>query len=239
MMLHTRKMRWLLINILTVSVLVGTTLQMTACSDSASPENKTTWITGQVIDSAGEPVVGAQVLVGYRPSFADILYPETSLKLLRDLPPALEYSYIQITNVCGDTIRTLCNGECQDTPAWDGLDDSGQRVVEGKYIAVVATADTIRTMDLMLIFDYHDWDTSDGNYHAITDGDGHFTLRDHCLGFGETVSQYDEETGGTVDIRITRMVNLKVVGPAGGFARADSVMFPVSGQLVLDFELSE
>ncbi len=212
------------------------------CSDSTSPTPSTALLTGSVTDLAGNPIEGAALLVGFRASFADLLQPEKGQPDVADLPPGQEVLWIKITDACGDTIRTLCEGDCQGEPGvilWNGLDDAGLRVVEGVYYYSLATADTLVGAKMVLIHDYHDWNTTDCRAHAVTDAGGVFRLGGECLGFGTVITCLDEEGNFQDERPVTRMVNLRVICPDGRWVRRDSVLFPEEGTLTEDFVLPE
>jgi len=168
------------------------------------------------------------------------LLPEKQLPLA-DLPPGGNIYWLKITNACGDTVRTICDEGCNDpvSIAWDGLDDTGLRVVEGLYKMVLDHAEGLISQDLVLIHDYHEWDSSQGGHHALTDGNGEFLLPDDCLGFGHMVTTTDEY-GNTIDDRpIERLVNLRAVDGAGNVARRDSILFPTGGNLEVNFVIED
>ena len=218
-------------------------LQLIACSDSTSPDSDEATVTGSVLDDSGEPVSGASILVSYRPSFDDLLQPEKGYTFTRDLPPPLNIDWIRVVNACQDTIRTICDqdcsGEISNTVMWDGLDDTGARVVDGLYFLVMSAADTISTHDLVLITEYHNWNTEDCQYHARTGADGSYTLSDECLGFGHDFESVDENGESTGTRTITRMVNLRALSSDGKVARCDSVLFPETGSAVVDFVMPD
>ena len=216
-----------------------TSLALSSCSDSTGPETLPASITGTVVDPAGDPIEGASILVSFRPSFEDILVPEKRMGSVADLPPADVY-WIRITDACGDTIATVCDEGCDDQGSyyWDGLDDAGLRVVEGLYWYVLASSEGFTTNKLVLIHDYTEWDTENCRAHDFTDTSGRYSLSDECLGFGEMITVTDEE-GNIVDERpLGRTVNLRAVSPGGSVVRRNSVTFPGSGSLRVDFVIS-
>ena len=224
---------------LLIPILVVGTFYLAACSDSTTPDHQNPRIIGSVTGSGGDAVPGASILVSFRPSFEDVLQPEKGQPAPSDLPPPGPIYWIKITNACGDTIRTLCQEGCNDIGGiyWDGLDDAGLRAVEGVYTFILAMPEDYSISDFVLIHYYTDWNTEDCQTHCSSGAEGQFELSDRCLGFGKSITVMDEE-GNMVDERpISRLVNLRVVSPAGQIALRDSVWFPTSGNLVVDFVL--
>lgn len=225
---------------LALALLAISALQLAACSDATSPGPHPALISGSVVGPAGNPIEDAAILVSFRPTFEDILYPEKGMTALTDMPPA-EVFWIRISNACGDTIRTLCDEGCNDFGSiyWDGLDDAGLRAVEGIYWYTVAIPGGFNSQEFVLIHNYTEWNTEDCQAHASANSDGRYSLSDDCLGFGELVTVTDEE-GNIVDERpMGRVVNLRAVSPNGSVARRDSVRFPSSGSLTVDFILPQ
>ena len=224
---------------LILTLLLTAILSLTACSDSTSPQSLPARITGTVVDPSGDPIEGASILVSFRPTFEDVLVPEKGRMSVADLP-ATDVYWIRITDACGDTIATLCDEGCDEMNSyyWNGLNNEGLRAVEGLYWYVLASSDGFTTNKLVLIHNYTEWDTENCQAHDVTGPTGGYSLSDDCLGFGEMITVTDEE-GNIEDERpIGRTVNLRAVSPGGSVARRNSVIFPSSGSLRVDFVLS-
>ena len=221
--------------LLTVLLLVALTI-FTACSDSTKPEPPPT-LLGTVTDQAGQPVPDAAILISFYPSFEDVMQPD---KTRADFPPDGTVDWFKVVDACGDTIRTLCDGDCGQSGVlmWDGLDDDGRRVLEGVYTAALAVSDTIQSVQLVMIHFYAGWEPATDRAHTMTDPEGNYRLDDGCLGFGAVVTVTDE-VGDVIDERaISRVVDVRVMATDGAWARRDSVVFPASGQQRLDFTLN-
>jgi hypothetical protein len=217
------------------ALLLGVLALATACSDSTSPQRPGV-LTGTVRDQDGQPVAGASILISFYPTFEDVMQPQ---KARADLPPDSDLDWFKVVDACGDTIRTLCDGDCSlaGVIAWDGLDDQGRRALEGLYTYALAVNDTVTTGQVVMIHFYDGWDPAADRAHARTDAEGNYRLDDGCLGFGATITVTDE-LGDVVDERsLSRVVDVRVLAPGGARARRDSVVFPESGQLRLDFTL--
>lgn len=227
-----------------IVLLLGTaSFQLTACSDSTSPRSEPGTISGTVTDAAGQPVGEVAVLVSFRPTWIDLL-PSKRAAGAPDHPALATAIYsLKVTDACGDTVRTLFAGESPDPDSpmitWDGLDDAGQRVVEGLYFLVVAAEDTTLVQNFLLVHLYSDWDAATDGAHARTGADGRYTVDDACLGFGEIIA-FTDEMGEVLEERaISRFIRLSVLAADGRTAFRDSVLFPSDGNLTLDFVLPD
>jgi hypothetical protein len=203
------------------------------CSDSVSPPEPLPAITGTVTTTDSLAVSGASILVSYRPSFPDLYPAEVLTRRLTGalLAPAPIDSVlrISITDVCGDTVAILCDGDCADIAAWDGRDEEGLLVVEGFYTYSYELPDTTLSSRFFLVPGYDGWDPAAGEAHARTDGQGRFSLTDECLSFGEELAVTGPD--GVDTLVVTRVIDLCAVHPDGRQARLESTPFPEKGTL--------
>lgn len=221
--------------VLFVTLLALASCFLAACSDDDA-DNPPAVMKGTVTDTGGTPIANAALLVSFRPSFEDVLFP---LAADKDLPPTTLTS-LRVLDPCDNVVRTLCDGDCggQSTIIWDGRDDQGLRVVEGLYYYEAASPDSMIRRAFVMIHMYTEWDTEECEHHALTDADGKYTFDDKCLGFGTEVTTTDEE-GNVIDTRpILRLVNLHLVTDDGRMARRDSVYWPEHSSLTVDFTLA-
>jgi hypothetical protein len=208
-----------------LAALVGVAAQ-SGCSDSTAPAVPVS-IAGVVTTRDGLPVVNAPILVSYRPSFSDVLPPRQQTSVQPDTIGVPIDSW-HITNSCGDTVRTLCDGDCP-IGSWNGRADDGRRVVDGVYRQWVVFDDGTSFSSTFFMFsEYSDWTPSEYQEpHARTNGLGRFWLSDQCLGFGETLEFFED---GRYQVRVvTRWIDILAIDADGRRVWADSVLVPEQG----------
>lgn len=216
------------------------------CSDSTAPEPLPT-ISGTVITTDSLAVSGAAILVSYRPSYAQLLPKPGSEPAGREglLQPTTispdSVLEVFVTDICGDTVRIVCDGDCPDTGLiWDGRDEDGLRLMEGFYFFHIVLPETTLIGKVFVVPGYQGWDPADGRAHAWTDGQGHFSLSDECLSFGEELVVTGPDSTAPADtIPITRVIDLYAVHPDGRQARLESITFPEKGTLDVNLEIPD
>jgi len=203
---------------------------------------------GTVTTTDSLPVSGAAILVSFRPTL-DALgsKPEVSSRELLPLvePTTLDRDSVRkvwITDDCGETVRVLCDGDCQEagSATWDGRDDEGLTILDGVYILQMELPDTVLATKTLVLRGYGGWDPAEGRAHARTDDQGRFRLSDECMGFGTVLpasSEVDPDPLGTFEV--LREVDLYAVHPDGRQARLESVVFPEEGILDVNLVIPE
>lgn len=199
--------------------------------------------------SDGSPVANASVLIGYRPSVADLVPPRSESGFLSSAqwaggdalcaPDTLgcDVEWYGVTDACGDTVRTLCVGrECCDGGAvhWDGRNDEGARLLDGLYTVTIVTSTGTLSGNILVFSEYIDWDGVDyESPHASTDRSGFFSIPISCLGFGGTWPVDEWRVA-----EVSRWVDILAIHPGGVRVWADSVYVPEGGVEGIDLSFN-
>ncbi|MBC8423843.1 hypothetical protein H8E07_06940 [bacterium] len=185
-------------------LLLGVAL-LAGCSDGTGPQPDDT-IRGQIVDTQGDPVTDARIVLQYEvPVAAKTGKPTTPIHFeLPESGPVTAW----ISSYCdGDTLRMLIDGE---TPAgvhdihWDFLDDDQRLLPDGVYRFHLVT----ESGEVMSAFPLYHLGygglAADASLtpHAVVDDQGRFSLDQACLAFGFTYDSTDEsgEPAGSVTI---------------------------------------
>jgi hypothetical protein len=197
-----------------VSAALGATLVVARCGDPQSPA-ETPVLSGTVVDAQGAPVEGAQVGISYRlgsvslsaivpdeppvPPGATRLHPNTPnpFDRLTQLRFDLVDSPVRLSVLSRDrrTVRQLVDGALQrgvHTVLWDRLDDAGEPVPPGVYIARLETGapGSVQVQEVRMFYSTPD---SERMFDlATTDRDGRFSLALAGLPIGEVVNAFDQ-----------------------------------------------
>lgn len=185
-----------------------------ACNDATPPDPTQNDITGLVVDTLGQPVAGATVVLQLDtdpPMYWSPDKPQTQVEW--ELPEPCEMR-AWISSYCdGDVLRLLVDGQL---PAgvhmltWDGMNEAGLALPDGIYRFHVETEAGQSTVAFALL--YHSYRNLDAEAalapQAVTDAQGRFRLGQACLPFGFAFDAVDDSGDPISMITITRLVRV-------------------------------
>lgn len=184
--------------LLTALLLLG----VAACDEDDVPVDT---IRGTVVDSDGQPVEGAAIMLCYDLLIADPgAKPQTGIEFI---VPEPSHARAWVTESCHDaTVRTLIDDDLvagQFLVTWDGKNTEGDKVVPGVYIFNLVLGEETHTREMFLHeIGYAGHLTADGlESFAVTDADGKFSIDQNCLAFGYQGEGMDES--GTIPSTFT------------------------------------
>lgn len=208
---------------LLLTTLLCLPLLLAACSDDGTSPRIPAPVTGQVLDSAGQPVADAGILLNYQlpvfPAKAAEDRPATGFSF--DLPDTAWVKVFILAPCQGDTIRVLADqqmGPGHMFLIWDGHDEAGLIVPSSTYDFHLMTdgQDTV-TSFLLLLDDYPlDADPTLYRFLTLTDADGNFSLDQECLalGFQQPMIGIEGDTTGVFSLsREVRLFAMKAGHP--------------------------
>jgi len=165
-----------------------------ACSDDdpVTPATSSK-ITGTVVDSSGDPVSGAGIMMNYAIPY--LMRPSTRIQF-----QVLEEATVKvwITSECvEDTVRILVHGVLPagaHSVIWDSKDDEGLGMPSGLYTFHFQIDDQYNTSQSLILRDGYeaDADPEAFHFHAITGTDGTFSLDQGCLDFDYEIAMVNE-----------------------------------------------
>lgn len=209
------KLGMILMSFLAVACLV-------ACDDSTGPEPTDSTLRGQVVNTLGEPVAGATVVLQYEvdpPIGSAFDKPATTIQF--DLPETGPVT-LWISSFCdGDTVRMILDGELppgQHAVVWDGEDDAGRTMPDGVYWYHVVWADGENTQPMILLHLGYG-DLAEDAVLAplvVTDTQGRFALSQTCLPLDFVHEALDEEGEHLTTYTVTRSVRVWAYDPQSG-----------------------
>ena len=151
-------------------------------------------ITGRVVDSQGEAIKDAAILLTY--DYGNIV-PTNSTSLADFSLNTSGNVYIYIESMCGDTVNILIDDYMEagmHQISWDFTDLDGNIVFNGQYEMHYIDADNAIYQNIYVgQSDYSNLDNIEGyNYHAKTDDNGLFSIQFDCLPFNMEYFSVDE-----------------------------------------------
>jgi hypothetical protein len=204
-----------------ILILLAVGLLIGACSETTKPERIDNDLRGQVVDSLGQPVAGATVVLQYAvdlPVGSTFDKPRTTIQFgIPEQGPVT----LWISSYCdGDTVRMLLAGELppgQHEVLWDGQDDAGRTMPDGVYRYHLLTATGRNDQAIVLLYPgYQLPEAASFAPLAVTDANGRFALSQACLPFGFSFDAVNEigEILGTATV--TRSVRVWAYDPRSG-----------------------
>jgi len=170
-------------------------------------------ITGRVVDSQGEAIKDAAILLTY--DYGSI---HTSIPTANIPYGTAEdgHIFIWIESMCGDTINILIDdfqNAGYHTAIWNWNDLNGNIVVNGNYMIHMTVREMISTSNIYVgQSEYNTLEKIEGyNYHAITDNNGLFSIPFDCLPFGMEYLVTDENGNSAGNEEIPYKVKLWMI----------------------------
>lgn len=225
--------------------LLGLCFLLSGCSDDTT-EPELFAVTVTVTDRQGDPVEGLRASLS--PDVDDVIWshggkdgrPSTVIQF--DLPEPSDYT-MEILAVDGTHVWSISNEtmpEGQHTVIWSAVDDQGDRVHDGYYVAELTTApedapeDVVQTeTPFLLIAGSPDVYTT-----AVTDAAGRFEVTDRTYvpAFWDLLSlnQVDEQGEIVATVEVTTATRLVLVDDEGN--AMTHVFEAVDGPQALDLE---
>jgi len=194
--------------VIAMLVLIG------ACNDATPPDQPQNDITGLVVDTLGQPVAGATVVLQLAtdpPMYESPDKPQTWIEW--SVPEPCEVT-AWISSYCdGDVLRLLVDGMMPagvHAVTWDGLNDAGLVVPDGIYrYHLVTDAGESTGAFALLHYGYLSLDAEAVLApQATTDAQGRFRLDQTCLPFGFAFDAVDDSGDPISTITITRTVHV-------------------------------
>ena len=188
--------------VLTALALIG------ACNDATPPDPTQNDITGLVVDTLGQPVAGATVVLQLATDPSVYWSPDKPQTLIEWSMPEPGDMTAWISSYCdGDVLRLLVDGMMpagSGVLTWDGTNDDGLVLPDGVYRFHVVTDDGESTSAFTILHNGYLGLDAEAVLapQAITDAQGRFRLEQTCLPFGFTFEHVDGtgEPIGTITI---------------------------------------
>ena len=185
-----------------------------ACNDATPPDQPQNDITGLVVDTLGQPVAGASVVLQLATDPSVYWSPDKPQTQIEWSLPEPGEMTAWISSYCdGDVLRLLVDGMMaagSGVVTWDGLDEAGLVLPDGVYRFHVVT-DAGETTSAFAIL-HHGYLSLDADAvlapQATTDAQGRFRLEQTCLPFGFAFEHVDGTGDPIFTITITRTVRV-------------------------------
>jgi hypothetical protein len=183
------------------------------CADDSTTPDPDASVRGLVVDSRGNPVPGAAILLSYDVSQTAETNNKTMMVISFSLPKE-SHVRLWVSEPCRErTVRLLVDSDLVAGPhglQWEGRDDEGLRQISGLYVLNLETNDTTITREIFLdVKTYAQYLTAEGmDRFAETGADGRFRFDQDCLALGRNVQGAGEDGTQLTDFTISRRVNI-------------------------------